>query len=116
MTSYTEPARTAEFIIYTVPEFYSVETVIVDAGAGALVAGNVLGKVTATGDYVVYNEAGDNGSEDVAGILYAAVDAVEGDAVVVNDIAVVKRAKLVYTGTEATVLAGLAAINIKTRV
>ena len=114
MTILAEGARVGEFIIMELPEKYSRETVNVDATGGALESGQVLGFVTDT--YVPYDEAASDGSEVVSGILYNHItEAVEGDAVVVNDIAKVKLKDLIYTGTEATVLAGLAAINIKTR-
>lgn len=114
MTILVEGARVGEFLIMELPEKYSRETVTVDATGGALESGQVLGEVG--GVYVPYDETASDGSEVVAGILHSHItEAVSTDAVVVNDIAKVKVDRLIFTGTEATVLAGLAAINIKSR-
>lgn len=49
-------------------------------GAGTTVNGTVLGKVTATGKYVVSKQDATDGSEDVAGILWSdAVATAAGD-------------------------------------
>lgn len=51
------------------------------AGAAALEAGTVLGKVTASGKYVAYNGAAADGSETAVGILYHRVEPSAGNDV-----------------------------------
>jgi hypothetical protein len=48
------------------------------------VPGTVLGKITASGKYVAYDDDGtDDGRRTAAGILYAGVDATSADAAAV---------------------------------
>ena len=115
MTILTDTMRTAEFIVRLANGTRSVDEVTVDAASGALVAGNVLGKITATGDYVAYDESAVTGAEDVSGILFEGIGAVEDLRTVVNDAAEVELSALTFTGTEATVIAGLLALGIKAR-
>lgn len=58
----------AEFLLHY-DNKYSLDEVVLDASAGTLSAGTLLGKVSASGKYVAYNNAASNGSEVVAGIL-----------------------------------------------
>lgn len=52
---------------------------VVASGAGALVSGQVLGKITASGKYVPVAPAAVDGSEAAAAILIDAVDATSAD-------------------------------------
>lgn len=79
-TVITEGRRTAEFLVSEANGYLSREQVVVSSGEGALQPGTVLAKLTATGEYVVYDNAGTDGSETAAAILYAAVDATSADA------------------------------------
>ena len=115
MATVTEKARSFDFLIEPANGDRSFEEYTVDATGAELLAGSVLGGPV-SGEYVAYDAAGTDGSEDIAGILCIGLEE-DGNAkraVVVRD-ATVKAYKLVYTGTEATVLAGLAALGIIAR-
>lgn len=90
----------------------------ITAGGTPMVAGDGFNVTVAAGSgaYVAYAAGASNGSEDVAGVLCIGVASgvTTKRAVVVRD-ATVKKYKLVYTGTEATVLAGLEALGIVAR-
>ena len=63
---------------YTEIEFLGDHPVITISGtlaAGNLVSGTVVGKVTATGKYVILAPAASDGSESAAGILIGDLDA-----------------------------------------
>lgn len=77
----TEARRTGEFILSEGNGTFSREEVTILSGE-VLAAGQVVGKITASGKYVAYDNDVDpaDGSETAAGILYAAVDATGGDA------------------------------------
>jgi hypothetical protein len=71
MSTKTETSHTAEFIVSEAPGTRSREKVTVTVPAATtLRAGHVLAKLSATGKYVPYDNAGSDGSEAAAGILY----------------------------------------------
>lgn len=70
MTMYTEGLHTAEFLLGD-EDTYSREQVTIDASAPDMSAGTVLGKLTASGKYVPYNNANTDGSQTAVAILYA---------------------------------------------
>ena len=74
---------------------YSRENIVVVAGSGQLPTGTVLGKITASGKYGVYDNAGTGGVETAAAILAEPVDATDGDA---KGAAVVRLAKIAPGG------------------
>ena len=74
---------------------YSRENIVVVAGSGVLPTGTVLGKVTASGKYGVYDNAATNGTEVAAAILAEEVDATAAD---VRGAAVVRLAKIAPGG------------------
>jgi hypothetical protein len=77
LPTYTETERqhTGEFIVSEANGHRSRENVTVTVAASTrLQAGHVLGKLTATGKYVPYDNAGGDGSESAAGVLYAEID------------------------------------------
>ena len=116
MATVTELARNYEFLIQPANGDRSFEEVTVAAGAADRLGGTVLGKLTVGGNYVPYNEAGSDGSEDVAGILLMDIQSgVTAKRAIVARDATVKNYKLIYTGTEAAVIAGLAALGIIAR-
>ena len=80
MTTLTEGMHEGEFIGELAMGIgYHVDAVTVLNGQN-LVAGAVVGKVTASGKYVAYDNAGtDDGRRTVAGILVAAANASGGD-------------------------------------
>lgn len=79
MTVKTEPLGTGAHLLSESDGFLSRETVTIASGAGALVAGTVLGKITTGGKYVAYDNAASDGSQVAAGVLFAAVDATSAD-------------------------------------
>ena len=74
---------------------YSRENIVVVAGSGLLPTGTVLGKITTSGKYGVYDNAGTGGVETAAAILAEPVDATTGDA---KAAAVVRLAKIAPGG------------------
>ena len=56
------------------------EEIIVESGAGILYPGTVLGKITASGKYVLHDVALVNGAQTAAAILFHKVDATAADA------------------------------------
>lgn len=97
----TEGVHTGEFILSESPGTISRDSVTVTVPTGAtLDPGTVLGQLSASGKYVPYDNAGSDGSEEAAGILYATLDnsagvaPVDFDGVVVNFGAEVRKASL----------------------
>jgi hypothetical protein len=117
MTVLTETIHQGEFLISEATGLRSrdVKTVTV-SGATAWLSGTVLGKITATGKFVKYDEAGaDDGRRVAAGVLWNELDPVAGDidaTVIVRD-AEVNEAKL--TGIDANGKADLLALGIVCR-
>lgn len=67
-----EPVHTGEFLLSEGPGKISREAIDVAAGPG-LVAGQLLGLVTATGQFTAYDPAAEDGSEKAVCILYASL-------------------------------------------
>lgn len=65
-----EPVHAGEFLLSEGAGKISREVINVAAGS-ALVAGQVLGLVTATGEFVAYDPAAEDGSETAVCILFA---------------------------------------------
>jgi hypothetical protein len=74
----TEGIRAGEFVVSEGNGAISREKITVAEGAN-LVTGTVLGKITATGLYVMHDNGLSNGAQNAAAILYADVDATDGD-------------------------------------
>lgn len=112
----TAGKNTAEFLLSEGPGFYSRESVTIASEAGALAAGTVLGKVTATGEYRAYDNADSPaGIGTAVAILYANVPDSTADqkaTVIVRD-AEVAEAEL--TGIDANGKADLLALGIVCR-
>ena len=73
-------ATTAHYVVSEAANIYrSREMGTIASGSGALKAGAVLGKVTASGKYAPYNPAGADGTETAAAILYEGCDATSAD-------------------------------------
>lgn len=83
MTAVNEGQRAGEFLISEAPGSLSRAAITLVSGAGDLVAGTVLAKITASGKYTVYDNAGSDGTETAAAVLYAAADASSADAAAV---------------------------------
>jgi len=113
----TQTARNEDFLLSEANGYRSRETVTIVSGTAALVAGAVLGKITATGKYQDYDAGESNGAETAVAVLCAPVDASAAD---VDGVAIVRDAEvdheeLTYTGTEATVIANLLTVGIVVR-
>ena len=108
MTALTNTLRAGGFIQSEANYARSRDEVTIaggTGGAGSLVAGTVLGKLTATGKYVPCVETASDGSQTPVAILFDAVDATAADVlagVIARD-AEVRDADLTY---DATVTAG----------
>jgi len=116
MATYTEARRTGEFLISEASGTRSREEVTIVSGAGALAAGTVLGKITASGKYDAYDDLDTTtGLGTAAGVLYAAVDATAADmpaVVIVRDAEV---AEVQLTGIDAAGITDLAAAGVIVR-
>jgi hypothetical protein len=116
MPTLTEGRHTAEFLRSEANGYLSREKIKIDSTAAALAAGTVLGKVTATGDYVAYNEAGtDDGRRVAAGILYAAAPDAAADQWAVAIVRDAEVSRWALTGLDANGEADLLALGIRVR-
>ena len=92
MTALTEGQHTGEFILSEAEGKLSRETVTLTVATGIVQqAGTVLGKLTGTGKYVPYDNAGGDGSDVAAGVLYDNIDNSGGVAPVDFDAVVLVR-------------------------
>lgn len=121
MAQLNENRGTANFLVSEASGMYrsrDVGTVAAGATPG-LLAGTILGQLTAGGNFVAYDPGAATGAEDIAGILFeAAVGTVER-TVVVRDCEV-NGAHLIYQAgaddaAKATANAALAALGIIVR-
>lgn len=125
-TSFTETPRDLAFILSEGNGMVSREVLTIKSGSGKVLAGTVLGKVTADGKYVPSpnaSVAGKEGAETGVAILGYEVDATSADvpAVCVTNDAEVKLPMLIFEATvndaakRTTKLAQLRAVTIKAR-
>lgn len=117
MTTLTEGLNRGEYLMSEATGTRSRDAVTVTvAGAVALPSGTVLGKITSTGKFVKYDEAGtDDGRRVAAAILWEECPGVNGDyvrTVHIRDCEVIN-AKL--TGSDANGVADLKALGIIAR-
>ncbi len=105
MTTLTEGTHAGEFIVSEGNGYISRKAITVLSGEN-LVAGAVLGLVTASGKYVEHDPAGVDGSEDAIAILFDAVDATAGD---VDGVAISRMAEV--SGDEIVWITGISAGN-----
>lgn len=109
----TEATRAGEFLLSEANGTRSREAIIVTGGS--FPAGQVLGKITASGSYTAYDDTAEDGTEVAAGVLYDAVDASTADA---SGAAVVRDAEVkgaLLTDNDAAGTADLAAAGIIVR-
>jgi hypothetical protein len=78
MTVLTEGKHTGEHLVSEANKTRSREVVTLISGQD-LVAGTVLGRITASGKYTQFNQDGVDGSENAAAVLFDNVDASAGD-------------------------------------
>jgi hypothetical protein len=125
MSSLLEGTHTGEFLFSEAPGTLSRENVVVTVPAGTTYpAGLVLGKITATGKYVAYNNGASDGSEVAVSVLYAELKNSGGapadfKGVAIERLAEVRLAALNWNGQDqAAQTAGVADLltkNIKCR-
>lgn len=97
MVTLTEGMHEGEFIgEMSMGLGYHIDELTLISGQD-LAAGAVVGKITASGKYTVYDNGASNGSEAAAGILYAAVDASGGD---VTNARIIRRGPIVVNGND----------------
>lgn len=120
MTVLTEKLGPGSCLIQEGDHFYSRDVVTVSPAAGVTYPANtVLGKITATSKYVIWNPANVDGSQNVAAILIYP-QAGEAEATVLRRHAQVKAEALSWftgatSGNKTTGIAGLAALGIIAR-
>jgi hypothetical protein len=78
-TSQTRTRTYSDVIKKEIDPDFSREEIVIASGAGILALGTVLGKITASGKYVLHDVALANGAEVAAAILGEAVDATSAD-------------------------------------
>ncbi|KGL00049.1 head decoration protein [Thalassobacter sp. 16PALIMAR09] len=115
MTTLTEGKHAGGFLVWEVLRDYTRETVTIASGAGKLSPGTVLGKITTGGKYTVLTPGASNGSQNAAGILWAAVDATDADApgvVILRGPTLVNQHEIVWPegATEAQITAATTAL------
>ena len=100
MAEILETTHAGEFIVSEAPGTLSRESITVVSGQ-TLVAGAVVGIVTASSKYAEYDNDAVDGTETAVGVLFDAVDASAADApgVVVRRLAEVSLGKLVWEST-----------------
>lgn len=98
MTELDQRVLESDVVVMEGESRYSRKAITVASGAGKLACGAVLGKVTASGKYVLSDPAAADGSETAVAVLLTPVDATaadaEGSALV--RFAVINRARLSY--------------------
>ena len=120
MTELTEGRHVGEFIFSEANGTRSREEITVVSGQN-LKCGDVVGKITASGKYAIYNDGAADGSEAAAGVLYGATDATGGDtpSVIVARDAEVNASELGWNGQAQPAIdagtADLAALGIISR-
>lgn len=117
MTTLTEGKHAGGFLVWEVLRDYTRETVTLASGAGKIEPGTVLGKITTGGKYTGLAPAATNGSQTVAGILWAGVDASAADVpgvVILRGPAIVNRHDLVWPAgaTEAQIAAATTVLGV----
>ena len=92
----TEGVHSAEFLLSS-EESQSLDKVTLISGQN-LIAGTVLGKITASGKYTLHNNAASDGSEVASVILFDSTDATSADmpCVVISRLAEVADVKLIF--------------------
>jgi hypothetical protein len=110
-----EGKHTGEFLLSEANGTRSREQVVISSTAAAMVAGTLVGRITATGEYAAYNDAASDGTEVARGILYTNVADSTADqkAVIIARDAEVIGSEL--TGSNANGVADLLAIGIIVR-
>lgn len=115
MTAINQLPRTAEFLLSEANGCRSREQITLAATAAALPAGTVLGKVTASGHYAPYDPAAENGTEDAAGVLYAAAPVSEAAQSAVGIVRDAEVDGALLLGSDAAAIAALDVLGVIVR-
>jgi len=112
----TEGNHAGEFIVSEVNIDMCREVVTVILGA-TVVAGTVMGKITASGKYTELAPAAGDGSEVAAGVLFDGVDTTADiDGIIIKNLAVVNNKELDWgsadAGQQTTAIAELKTLNV----
>ncbi|OQA32886.1 MAG: hypothetical protein BWY57_01613 [Betaproteobacteria bacterium ADurb.Bin341] len=108
MTTFTEVPRAGAFLLSEGNGSISREKITVVAG-DVMPAGQVLGKITASGKLTAYNNAATDGSEAAVGILYGPLEASTDDRIAVAIVRVAEVEEAALTGFDEAARADLAA-------
>ena len=96
----------------------SRDGIVVKSGEGVLLPGTVLGKITASGKFVVRDAAANDGSQVAAGVLFSKIDATSADtpAVLVARHAEVRGSALIWKSgaSDANKASGLSELKAAT--
>ncbi|MDG4811926.1 head decoration protein [Hydrogenovibrio sp. 3SP14C1] len=112
----TEKNHPGEFILSEGNGHISREIITIEAGqVDVLYPGQVLGKVTATGKYSVYDVNATDGTETAAAVLYDKVDATGADMDAVAIVRLAELKELVLTDTTQAVKDDFASLNLFVR-
>lgn len=84
MTAKTMNPGTGSFLKSEANGSLSREAIVLASGAGLVLAGTVLGKVTVTGKYLPYDNDASDGTEVAAAVLLAEADATASDVAAVG--------------------------------
>lgn len=97
----TMPNTAGQFVKYEAPQSYSRDDVIVASGQN-LAAGQVVGRITASGKIAAFSPGASDGTQNAVGVMVAAVDATGGDkpgVMIARHAIVVDRDSLVWGGS-----------------
>ena len=119
MVTLTEGRYASDWLKREADSLFSREEAVIASGAGVVVSGTVVGKITASGKYKPVTIAATDGSEDAAGIVMWDVDATSADApaVIIARDAIVVHQGLKYgadvdtSGERAAIHTALGALN-----
>jgi len=75
----TEPRHAGEFILWEQGGHLSRDNIVIASGQGVVKAGTVLGKVTASGKYIISAPAAADGSQTPSALNIYQVDATSAD-------------------------------------
>ena len=119
MVTLTEGRYASDWLKREADSLFSREEAVIASGAGVVVSGTVVGKITASGKYKPVTVAAVDGSEDAAGIVMWDVDATSTDApavIIARDAIVVHQgasqvADVDRSGERAAIHTALGALN-----
>lgn len=116
MTAYTEGQLPLEALFWEAHPSMSREQVTIVSGSGVVVAGTVLGKITASGKYEPYDDGNAGGSDAAVAVSLYTVDATSADKTVaaVVRLAGVKKDALQWKAANDTTSKNAAYTNLKT--